>query len=461
MDAILHSEFVEGLDENRFGANLYSKSFSWAERPSLTTVIAHARNNGTRADDFTSFLAAQAQWGEDRADRPDILHTWKKDKDARSLLKNQNLGMLYTDTVDVNDPRHLVIVDDHDLQPLRDLDVLPIQISSTEAGWLFEAWSRLDHRIKRKDLCQRMRYVPRGKKELLKFTKSQGERQATFRNKARLLSWSDNAPGTRETEWDKKVREEMEKQPNWIAQNTTRHLTDLNLTEMHAIDQQIKNTQRFLANGKRGPRSKNAPPPDIKTYDSDYKEKEEEDTGPPKKRGRPRNDITMGRPPKIARRDPLQDLPQPADEEEDDDVNVRPEYNINTAIRNAQLRLATEAAGRLQQMGIARQEGVDPAVLLALAENPPLFPQPPPLAPAPPAAQAAPPAPPTLPVAAPAVAVMDPDPGSEEEGQVGTPPAAVDLPAWPRSPEPIRLLGVVEWARMDEMDEVIGDLGYI
>ena len=79
-------------------------------------------------------------------------------------------------------------------------------------------------------------------------TRLSGQRRAEFRRKARCLCWSPNTPDE-ESEFDKRLRQEMEANPTLAAQNSTRALQDLTLGDVDKIKREIQQSKKHVKRG--------------------------------------------------------------------------------------------------------------------------------------------------------------------------------------------------------------------
>jgi hypothetical protein len=210
-------------------------------------MLAYRRKTAG-SDNYTSYLASQHDWDESRGRRPAILFEYKKPDDYLTRY-HQSAGILYTDAIDPSCGKHWRIIDDLTGQELRDLPTLPINICSDVEGWLVEAWTRLDPRIRTTDILHRMTAVQHvGNKPAVQDKKALGERRRKFRDMARCLSWSPNTPRA-DSGFDSRLAEEMEANPAWLQQNTTRHLQDYNLTQLMAIRKEIRDSKKHASRG--------------------------------------------------------------------------------------------------------------------------------------------------------------------------------------------------------------------
>ena len=157
----------------------------------MLTVSDHPRERGLAANDVTSFLPSQKEWGPDRdTDWPkienNVLHRFERDNypvpDYRpTLLYHQGRVVL-----------------DAENHPILDYKVLPATLSSELSGRDMEAMKRLDLRISRKDLRARMptTILKRGDGNALVerplYTLSAiGMRASRFRKENGLISWTE------------------------------------------------------------------------------------------------------------------------------------------------------------------------------------------------------------------------------------------------------------------------------
>lgn len=143
----------------------------------------------------------------------------------------------------------LVVIDRMHNKPLRDFPNLPLTISTKAEGWLMEAWEREDERIEQYDLLQRMalveideesRTIPKGVYNKL------NRRKELARKRLRCLAWND----LKDTEsfWDINLFEDLSLNPQWVKDNTTRHLVDLDRVSMIELERQTRERKKSNEN---------------------------------------------------------------------------------------------------------------------------------------------------------------------------------------------------------------------
>ncbi|MCJ1422813.1 hypothetical protein MMC29_000693 [Sticta canariensis] len=211
---------------------------------SLLGEYDHARERGIAANDVTSFLPNQKEWGPDRdTDWPKI---------ENNVLHRFERGDYpipeYKPTVWYNEGRVVLDADNH---PILDYKVLPATLSSELSGRDMEAMKRLDLRISRKDFRARM---PRtilkkgdanGLVERPLYTLSAiGMRTARFRKENGLISWTERE-GT-----DSIRSHTMKRMPQaHITANSTQGMSVPTLFEQE--DSQTSNKGKYLARAGR------------------------------------------------------------------------------------------------------------------------------------------------------------------------------------------------------------------
>ncbi|KAI9783194.1 MAG: hypothetical protein M1835_003864 [Candelina submexicana] len=121
--------------------------------PGGPTAYTVPRQQGTNANDVTSFHSGQAYWNLENL--PDIMYRWKPtDQDKvpwkypRPAQKRDANGNLMWD------PKYPQ--DDKTGRRICDFDILPERIGTAEQEWYFEAIRRLDQRIEWRDILARM-----------------------------------------------------------------------------------------------------------------------------------------------------------------------------------------------------------------------------------------------------------------------------------------------------------------
>ncbi|KAI9824764.1 MAG: hypothetical protein M1832_001592 [Thelocarpon impressellum] len=108
----------------------------------------HPRENGWHPDDQTAYLASQQHWGLAEQHRPDILFQWKPDGHQDPPYTPGDWICPWT-----GEPKWNGKTGDF----FKDWRDIPQQLSSRVEGWLMEAISRTDSRIKIDDFLVRIR----------------------------------------------------------------------------------------------------------------------------------------------------------------------------------------------------------------------------------------------------------------------------------------------------------------
>ncbi|MCJ1467045.1 hypothetical protein MMC07_005667 [Pseudocyphellaria aurata] len=153
------------------------------------TIVAHEPAKGREATDTTAFHPDQRDWQEKGAGRPDLLRSFEKPQNFSD--PTYSVGFMYFDG-------YLVV--DHECQPLRAYQGLPLTLSSKLEGWRAEAIRRSDSRIRNMDLIARMPVkvepsangIPR-REPVVKLNAVAG-RQARFREQAGAVTWTRPTP---------------------------------------------------------------------------------------------------------------------------------------------------------------------------------------------------------------------------------------------------------------------------
>lgn len=157
----------------------------------LLTVSDHARERGIAANDVTSFLPSQKEWGPDRdTDWPkienNVLHRFERD--------NYPIQE-YKPTVWYNEGRVILDADNHSILNYK---VLPATLSSELSGRDMESMKRLDLRISHKDFRARMPRTILKKSDgnglverPLYSLSAIGMRTNRFRKENGLISWTE------------------------------------------------------------------------------------------------------------------------------------------------------------------------------------------------------------------------------------------------------------------------------
>lgn len=157
----------------------------------MLTVSDHPREHGVAANDVTSYLACQKEWGPDR-DRD-----WPKIKDnVLHRFERQNYPIPnYTPEVWYHEGR---IVLDPDNHAILKYEIIPATLSSELSGRDMEAMRRLDLRITRGDFRARMprTILSRGKgrtqvEKPLHTLSAIGMRTTRFRKENGMVSWTE------------------------------------------------------------------------------------------------------------------------------------------------------------------------------------------------------------------------------------------------------------------------------
>lgn len=188
--AIYHEELRDVLiaEANLLGA--YGKSLSNNFFEVLLTFLDHPRERGIAANDITSYLPSQKEWGPDRdLDWPkvenNVLHRFER-KDYQIPAYNPDVWY---------DAGRIVL--DMDNHPILKYKVIPATLSSEFSGRDMEAIKRLDLRISSKDFRARMpstiltkdRNKPQQKKPLYTLS-ALSMRTSRFRDENGLISWT-------------------------------------------------------------------------------------------------------------------------------------------------------------------------------------------------------------------------------------------------------------------------------
>lgn len=238
--AIYHSEYIHRLDYQTIDSRQYRRFPSSGMNSGFFSNhrSGHERRSGPDERDVTSFVSSQKDWGGDRDQRPDILFDLYKPV-------QQNLpepGYLFTPSPTQAFPELCVVIDDYERQPLLNYPELPIIISTRVEGWLLEAWMRSNLEISIEDLLQRMPYLPKDKREKAHgqggFCNTLSGRRRDFRKTGRCLSWAGNSANA--SLFDRRIINEVEANPEWHRDNTTRYLEDL--TKAHRERLEKENT---------------------------------------------------------------------------------------------------------------------------------------------------------------------------------------------------------------------------
>lgn len=128
---------------------------------------ANVRSTGDRTDDLTDYRPDQAMWSQDNL--PEIIYVFDKPANwlGRGDLKEPPLK---------NYPIYGKFI--------RDIPILPDHISSELEGWRLESWCRMDPRIKKRDLVDRMPPTARSEHNA-----DLSMRVQRFRKEANVLGW--------------------------------------------------------------------------------------------------------------------------------------------------------------------------------------------------------------------------------------------------------------------------------
>ena len=183
----------------------------------LTYPPDHPRQPGRDDSDYTSYLESQRSWGENEADRPEILYRFRK-------LDYRDPDYELTDWIcpwigqTIRKPNPA----GGNYKAYRDL---PQQLSSNVEGWLLEAICRTDDRIGLDDLCMRIRPSDPNIVHFGQMPKSERARQKNnlqmlkwnFRQDWRMISWSSRWGTDRMVAFT-----ERELTPWQLQNNTTR-----------------------------------------------------------------------------------------------------------------------------------------------------------------------------------------------------------------------------------------------
>lgn len=193
-------------------------------------------------NDKTAYLEEQKDWGKEREHRPAILFEFKKPQNAYPPTNPPRLTYTVNGT-----PR--IVIDVINNNPLRHFCHLPLTVSTKVEGWLQEAWFRQDPSLQAEDLIQRMPYtadhdVYKDRKIINRLVR----RRELFRNEGRCLSWKKT---TYEKQWDLRLIDEMNNNPNPADPNSTRHLNDLSTKQIIALKDETYATGKHLARGGR------------------------------------------------------------------------------------------------------------------------------------------------------------------------------------------------------------------
>ena len=192
------------------------------------------------AFDKTAFLPAQADWGGERADRPDILFELHK---LPGTHEPSNPDMLHVHAYGAV----RIVIDAISNNPLRDFEILPLTISTEVEGWLLEAWFREDPALKIQDVIQRMPYgYADAVYDGTVITNRFARRRSLFRLAGRCLSW---VKSSRNSKPDEALIQEHAEKTNPADPNSTRHLTDLNAEEKKEVNALTYASGKYLKKG--------------------------------------------------------------------------------------------------------------------------------------------------------------------------------------------------------------------
>ncbi|KAL8713742.1 MAG: hypothetical protein Q9220_002268 [cf. Caloplaca sp. 1 TL-2023] len=208
----------------------FLRTSDWTTRPGGPRQYHPPREIGK--DDYTdvtSFHPGQANWGPENI--PDILYVYKPPQEWQDFKRRPERNGRRPARLPPakRNPDGTVVLEQWPLDPQRpqellDFKHLPDQVGTREYWWVFEAWRRLDPRIRWKDIWMRQKAGNRSKSET-----GNGIEMLVSRSRCHLniIAWEPQKPHLnrhrRQSEHQAKIEEKMTQVQ--IDNNTTRGLT--------------------------------------------------------------------------------------------------------------------------------------------------------------------------------------------------------------------------------------------
>ena len=209
-------------------------------------LTEHKRKYGTREGDYTSFLASQQDWGEDRCHRPGILFQLHPAEEDKQSKRPGNLTYH-----DATDNVSLIVVGDFTNRPLKHYRDLPARVSTMAEGWLLEAWFRRNPGLHLDDILDRMFELNRDAVGREKLRKNMTEKRTNFRLRARCVSWSTNASHSAMKDRELQHLLLLPQYSECLRENTTVGLEDRTIQELRQLKQETKASGKYRASNTR------------------------------------------------------------------------------------------------------------------------------------------------------------------------------------------------------------------
>lgn len=205
-------------------------------------AYAHRPTEGTEATDISAFHPDQKNWQEKGENRPNVLKRFAKPENFAN--PEYNVGFMYFDGL---------LVIDHESQPLRAFQGIPLTLSSKLEGWRAEAIRRLDPRIRNMDLIGRMPVKVEASangiptREPLVKVNAMAGRQSRFREQAGAIIWAKTT---------------TDNVHDFLWSLLPQHCRDNNLALPRDLTQQERGRLRALNLGKHPERARKVPDAD-------------------------------------------------------------------------------------------------------------------------------------------------------------------------------------------------------